>query len=112
MPLSALARLAEDREMQAEPALVSERVPPEEIDRALVQALACPDDRKRGEQALESLRRKENEAIERLQELVRAQEKDRHTDMRERASASRERRLRGGVFVYANDKRRPPTLTS
>ena len=45
----------------------------EEIDRALLQALACRDDRKRGEQALESLRRKENDAIDRLQELVRSQ---------------------------------------
>jgi hypothetical protein len=52
----------------------------EEIDRALLQALACRGDRKRGEQALESLRRKENEAIERLQELVRAQQT--HTAVR------------------------------
>jgi hypothetical protein len=48
----------------------------EEIDRALRQALACREDRKRSEQALESLRRKENEAIERLQALVRAQGAD------------------------------------
>lgn len=47
----------------------------EEIDRALLQALACREDRKRGEQALESLRRKENDAIDRLQELVRAERK-------------------------------------
>jgi hypothetical protein len=45
-----------------------------EIDRALLQALACREDRKRGEQALESLRRQENDAIERLQELVRDEE--------------------------------------
>ena len=38
----------------------------EEIDRALLQALASRDDRKRSEQVLESLRRKENESIERL----------------------------------------------
>jgi hypothetical protein len=43
----------------------------EEIDRALLQALVCREDRKRGEQALESLRRKENDAVERLQEVVR-----------------------------------------
>jgi hypothetical protein len=46
----------------------------EEIDRALRQALACHEDRKRGEQALESLRRKETDAIERLQELVRRED--------------------------------------
>lgn len=45
----------------------------DEINRALLQALACRNDRKRGEQALESLRRKENDAIELLQELVRTQ---------------------------------------
>ena len=45
----------------------------EKIDRALLQALVCREDRKRGEQALESLRRKENDAIERLQEFVRQQ---------------------------------------
>jgi hypothetical protein len=45
----------------------------EEIDRALLQALACREDRKRCEKVLESLRRKENDAIERLEELVRAQ---------------------------------------
>jgi hypothetical protein len=44
----------------------------EEINRALLQALACRDDRKRAEQALEVLRRKENEAIEHLRELVRS----------------------------------------
>lgn len=48
----------------------------EQIDRALHQALACREDRKRGEQALESLRRKENDAIEQLQKLVQAQTKD------------------------------------
>jgi hypothetical protein len=44
-----------------------------EIDCALLQALACREDRKRSERALESLRRKENDAIERLQGLVRTQ---------------------------------------
>ena len=48
----------------------------EGIDRALRQALASREDRKRGEQALESLRRKENDAIERLQELVRGADSD------------------------------------
>jgi hypothetical protein len=42
-----------------------------EVERALLQALACRDDRKRGELTLEALRRKENEAIDHLQELVR-----------------------------------------
>jgi transcriptional regulator with XRE-family HTH domain len=45
----------------------------EEIDRALIQALACREDRKRGEYTLATLRRRENDAIERLQELVRDQ---------------------------------------
>jgi hypothetical protein len=43
----------------------------EDVQRALLQALACRDDRKRTEQALDVLRRKENEAIEHLHELVR-----------------------------------------
>jgi hypothetical protein len=47
----------------------------EEVDRALLQALACREDRKRGEQALERLRRKENGAIDQLQELVRTESK-------------------------------------
>jgi hypothetical protein len=34
----------------------------EEINRALIQALACREGRKRGEQVLETLRRKENNA--------------------------------------------------
>jgi hypothetical protein len=42
-----------------------------ETERALVQALACRDDRKRAEVAPETLKRKENEAIEHLHELVR-----------------------------------------
>jgi transcriptional regulator with XRE-family HTH domain len=81
VPLTTLTRMAEDLEMQAGPAIVSERVEgdamclTEEIDHALIQALACRDDRKRGEQALESLRRKENDSIERLQELVRTEPK-------------------------------------
>ena len=45
----------------------------EEVDRALAQALACREDRKRGEYTLVTLRRRENDAIERLQELVRNQ---------------------------------------
>jgi transcriptional regulator with XRE-family HTH domain len=76
MPLSALARIAEGEEMQAWSAKGTVLVGgvamylTEEIDRALLQALASRDDRKRGEQVLESLRRKENESIERLQELA------------------------------------------
>jgi hypothetical protein len=46
----------------------------EEIDRALRQALACREDRKRAEQALESVRRKEHDAVERLQALVRGKD--------------------------------------
>ena len=42
-----------------------------DVERALLQALACRDDRKRAEQALEVLWRKENDAIEFLTELVR-----------------------------------------
>jgi hypothetical protein len=42
-----------------------------EVERALLQALACRDDRKRAEHTLETLRRKENDAVEHLQELVR-----------------------------------------
>jgi hypothetical protein len=45
----------------------------ERIDRAFCQALAYHGDRKRGEQALESLPRKVNNAIERLQELMRGE---------------------------------------
>ncbi len=41
-----------------------------DVERALLQALACRDDRKRGEAALEILRRKENDAIEYLRALV------------------------------------------
>ena len=43
-----------------------------EIDRALLVVLARREDRKRAEQELESLRRQENDAVERLQTLVRA----------------------------------------
>jgi hypothetical protein len=43
----------------------------EEIDRALFQSLACREDRKRAQAALDALRRKEEEAIEHLQALVR-----------------------------------------
>jgi hypothetical protein len=46
----------------------------EDIERALIQALACRDDRKRAQAALETLRRKEEEAIEHLQTLVRERE--------------------------------------
>ena len=79
MSLKALARMAEDAEIQATPAIVSERVGGdamrliEEIDHALLQALACREDRKRGEQAVDSLPREENDAIKRLQELVRGE---------------------------------------
>jgi hypothetical protein len=41
-----------------------------QIERALQQALACREDRKRAQAALEALRRKEEEAIERLQALI------------------------------------------
>ena len=41
-----------------------------DIERALLQALACRDDRKRAEVVLEALRRKENDAIEHLKSLV------------------------------------------
>jgi hypothetical protein len=41
-----------------------------EIERALLQALACREDRKHAEHALEALRRKETDAIEHLQHLV------------------------------------------
>jgi hypothetical protein len=44
----------------------------DDIDRALLPALACREDRKRGEHALETLRCKENDAIERLQDVLRA----------------------------------------
>ena len=81
MRLTELARLAEDSEMHAGPTAVSEPVGDdatyltEKIDHALLEALKCREDRKHGEQTLESLRRKENDAIERLQGLVRAQQK-------------------------------------
>jgi hypothetical protein len=42
-----------------------------EVERALRQALACRDDRKRAEQTLETLRHKENDAVDHLQDLVR-----------------------------------------
>ena len=42
---------------------------------ALLEALACREERKRGEQTLERLRRKENDAIERLHKLTRAARK-------------------------------------
>jgi hypothetical protein len=42
-----------------------------EVECALLQALACRDDRKRAEHTLETLRRKENDAVEHLHELVR-----------------------------------------
>jgi len=43
----------------------------EQIERALRQALACREDRKRAQAALDALRRKEEEAVEHLQGLVR-----------------------------------------
>ena len=83
MPLTALVRMVEGAEIEVGQAVVSEREKAgrslqrasttsmsEEIDHALLLALACREDRKRGEQALESLRRKEHDAIERLRELV------------------------------------------
>jgi len=45
-----------------------------DIDRALLQALACREDRKRAEEALAALRRKEEEAVDRLYGLVRERE--------------------------------------
>jgi hypothetical protein len=42
-----------------------------EVERALRQALVCRDDRKRAEQTLETLRHKENDAVDHLQDLVR-----------------------------------------
>lgn len=42
-----------------------------DAERALLQALACRDDRKRAEHTLETLRRKENDVVEHLHELVR-----------------------------------------
>jgi transcriptional regulator with XRE-family HTH domain len=48
----------------------AESVDQPEVDRALLQALAYREDRRRAEQTLVSLRRQENDAIERLQELV------------------------------------------
>lgn len=42
----------------------------EQIDRALSQALACREDRKRAQATLDTLRRKEEDAIEHLQEMV------------------------------------------
>ena len=70
MPLTALTRIAEDAEMQGAPAIQPGRLPAEEIDRAMLNALACREDLKRAEQALESLRRKEQYAIERVEDLV------------------------------------------
>ena len=57
-------------------ALVAERqkpVEPSDVDRALFQALVCRKNREGAEQALDTLRREENDAIERLQDLVSAQ---------------------------------------
>jgi hypothetical protein len=42
----------------------------EQIERALHQALACREDRKRAEEALAAFRREEEAAIERLQAIV------------------------------------------
>lgn len=46
----------------------------EQMERALYQALAYREDRKRAEGTLAALRRKEEEAIEHLQELVHGRE--------------------------------------
>jgi len=82
MPLAALARMAEDAEMQTGPVIESKLLGgdamrlTEEIDRALRQALERRKDSKRGEQSLVGLRRQENDAIERLQLLVQAKESE------------------------------------
>ena len=70
MPLTALTRMAEDAEMQGAPALRQGRMPAEEIDRAMLNALACREELKRAEQVVESLRRKELYAIERMEDLM------------------------------------------
>lgn len=65
MPLTALVRIADDVETHVGPAILSEPVGGDatwltgEIDRTLLKALACREDRKRGEQALKSLHHKE-----------------------------------------------------
>ena len=48
---------------------------------ALLQALACWEERKRGERTLESLRRNENDAFKRLQDLVRGLNKVRRNEI-------------------------------
>jgi hypothetical protein len=75
MSVTALVRMAEEMELRAESAIASERAPTEELHAALVETFVCWEDRKRVEQTLESVRRKENGAIERLQELLRAEQK-------------------------------------
>ena len=70
MSLTTLTRIAEDVEMESGPVLVSEQVPTEEIDRALRQAHACREERKCGEQTLDSLRRRESDAVERDRKSV------------------------------------------
>lgn len=49
----------------------------DEIERFLQQALACREDRKRAEETLATLRRKEEVAVEHLQMLVRGCESGR-----------------------------------
>lgn len=44
-----------------------------EVERALLRALVCRENRKRAEQSLHTLQQEENDAIDRLQELVSAQ---------------------------------------
>ena len=75
MPFATFVYMAEDTKMEAEPPKFSERVPhisTKELYDALVQALACWDDRRRGDRANLRLRRKERNAIQRLKELVQA----------------------------------------
>ena len=45
-----------------------------DIEHALRQALACREDRKHAEETLAALRRKEEDAIEKLQALVHGRE--------------------------------------
>ena len=71
MSFATLARLAEDAELRAGAVITSEGAPNEELHAALVEVLVCWEDRRRGEQALEGIRRRENDAVERLQELLR-----------------------------------------
>lgn len=48
-----------------------------EVERALRQALACREDRRRAEQALEVLREKETDAMEQLKKAVESRDRSR-----------------------------------